>query len=269
MIHKVLLVEDEDMIRKGIKYGVDWTEFDCAVVGDTHSATEAVKLIEKHKPNILIIDINMPVMSGLDVIKKTHNQYDYTTIIISGYSDFDYAQTAIKLGVIRYISKPINMDELKNSLQVAVNIEKEKKLLNASQKLLDDEKKLIQTIKTQSDAVEQDPVVNQILDYVEKNYMKKIKLDDVVQHVNYSKSTINSKMKNVIGKTFNKHLNDYRIFIVIERLNQNYNNIDIRKLSFDVGFVDFKYFQEVFKKHIGLTPNEYMDIKQSKITNEV
>ena len=95
MFYKVMIVEDEDMIRNGLKFGFDWHAHNCVVVADTHSSKEALLMLEEYKPDIVLMDINLPIMSGLEIIEKTQEKYAYSSIIISGYSNFAYAQESI------------------------------------------------------------------------------------------------------------------------------------------------------------------------------
>ena len=119
-MYRVILVEDEDIIRRGIRSTVPWEQHGCIVAGEARNGEEGRALIERLEPDIVITDINMPVCSGLEMIAQTKCQYDYVTIILTGYSEFEYAKEAIKLGVAQYLSKPINGEELLRRADVAL-----------------------------------------------------------------------------------------------------------------------------------------------------
>ena len=111
-MYKVLIVEDEEMIRKGLHYTYDWLAKDCIVVGEAKNGKEGLEKIEELKPDIVLVDINMPLMNGIKMLEKSMGEYLYSAIIISGYDEFDYAKSAIKLGVSEYLLKPIDENQL-------------------------------------------------------------------------------------------------------------------------------------------------------------
>ena len=118
-MYSVILVEDEDIIRRGIRNSVPWEEFNCSVVGEARNGEEGGALIAERNPDIVITDINMPVEDGLQMIARTKDTYDYVAIILTGYSDFEYAREAIRNGVSYYVLKPLDMEEMKEALERA------------------------------------------------------------------------------------------------------------------------------------------------------
>jgi two-component system response regulator YesN len=104
----LLIVDDEMIIRNGIKNSIDWISLNINVIGTAKDGLEAYELIKKHHPTIVIIDIRMPYCTGLELIEKIRNDnIDVKFIILSGYDDFKYAQQAIKLKVTSYLLKPV------------------------------------------------------------------------------------------------------------------------------------------------------------------
>lgn len=116
-MYKVLIVEDEDIMRKGLMFMPKWQEIDCIVVGEAANGKEGLEKIQKHKPDIVIVDINMPVMDGLEMLEKSIREYGYDAIIISGYGEFDYARRGISLGVSEYLLKPVNYSKLYEAIR--------------------------------------------------------------------------------------------------------------------------------------------------------
>ena len=108
----VLLVDDEIMIREGFKKLFDWGAHGCDVIGEAADGMEAISKIDDLKPDIVVIDINMPIMNGLKVIQMTRLKHpDTAFIIVSGYDDFSYCREALRLKITDYILKPVNYDE--------------------------------------------------------------------------------------------------------------------------------------------------------------
>ena len=110
---KIFFVEDEMMIRKAIIGSVDWSRHDIEVVGDAPNGKEALEIIKTTKIDIVITDIKMPTMDGLELATEIRAQYPHMRVIIlSGYDDFEYARSAMKLGITDYLLKPVSEDDL-------------------------------------------------------------------------------------------------------------------------------------------------------------
>ncbi len=118
---KVLIADDEFIIRDGIRTAVDWAKFDMEVVGEAEDGEEAVEIALADRIDILLIDLNMPILNGIEAMKKIKAEIDCRMIVISGYDDFQYAQEAIRLQVEDYILKPVNPDNLIRILQGVKN----------------------------------------------------------------------------------------------------------------------------------------------------
>ncbi len=116
-MYQVLIVDDEVLIRDGLKCIMDWEEMGFCVCGEAGNGEDALSLILKLKPNLVLMDIRMPKLQGIDVVRLSRDQgFEGKFIIISGYSDFKYAQEAIRYGVESYLTKPIDEDELSEAV---------------------------------------------------------------------------------------------------------------------------------------------------------
>lgn len=256
-MYKVVIAEDEEIIRKGLTYSIDWSSYGCFVVEEVENGKEGVEAIRMHNPDIVIADINMPIMTGLEMISETNEEFDYAAIILSGYSSFDYAQQAIELGVLGYLSKPLDINELKEAI---VRAKKDLELKRAVQKnsVEKDEMKEINLFKDTQIKHYDNDIVNKMLQYVFENYSKKVLMKDLVDELNYSETYLNRNFKEVVGTTFNEYLNRYRIQKSLELLIGE-NKMSIQEIGWASGIGDYKYFRKVFKKYIGCSPKEYLN----------
>jgi two-component system response regulator YesN len=116
---KVLLVDDEVYVRKGLLELIQWESLKFSIVGEANNGAEALDMMEQLEPDLVITDIRMPILDGLDLIRSVneHAGLDSIFIIISGFHDFKYAQQALRYGVHDYILKPIDEEEMTATLR--------------------------------------------------------------------------------------------------------------------------------------------------------
>ena len=135
---KVFLVEDEFVIREGIKNNIDWKAHGYEFCGEAGDGELAYPMIQKLRPDIVITDIRMPFMDGLELSRLIRKELPDTEIIIlSGYQEFEYAKEAIKLGVAQYLSKPINGEELLAELdELSAKIEEKHRAIQIRERYL-------------------------------------------------------------------------------------------------------------------------------------
>jgi two-component system response regulator YesN len=119
---KVFLVDDEPFILEGLCSIVDWEQYNLEIVGQARNGEEALLAMETMDIDILITDISMPKLNGLELIRQVISRdMDTKFIILSGYNEFNYVKEGIKLGIENYLLKPINLEELKQTLYTTVN----------------------------------------------------------------------------------------------------------------------------------------------------
>lgn len=128
----VFIADDEAIIREGLKYIVDWNELGFTICGEASNGEDTLKAILELNPDLVLLDIRMPKLQGTEIVKLAREQkYKGHFIILSGFSDFKYAQTAIRYGVDFYLTKPIDEDELTNALiTVKESLQKERTQTN-------------------------------------------------------------------------------------------------------------------------------------------
>ena len=106
-LYTLLIVDDEEIEREGMAQFIPWDTYEMKVVGTARNGAEGLKKIAKYKPDLAIVDIKMPVMNGIEMIRKAKEQYpDMTFVVLSGYGDYECTSQAMELGVRHYILKP-------------------------------------------------------------------------------------------------------------------------------------------------------------------
>lgn len=234
-MYRVLLVEDEEIIRKGIRYSVPWEEYGCSVVAEAENGAVGEEKIAELRPDIVITDITMPVKSGLEMIADTREEYKYIAIILTGYSEFEYAQQAIRNGVSDYVLKPLDMDEMGAALEKAVRSRT--------------------ALPPLSEEKVTDPLVLRIVTYLKENYQSKITLADLQEQFHYSERYINQKFQKELGTTVIDYLNRCRIQNALELIRKG--ELPISQIGWECGIGEYKYFNHVFKKYMGCSVREY------------
>lgn len=241
-----MIIEDEVIIRKGLIASIDWLAYECEVVGEAKNGKEGLELIANVKPDIIVLDINMPIMNGLEMIELLPHQI-YSFIIVSGHSEFDYAKKAIRLNVSDYLVKPLDHKQFEKALFQAIE-DLEMRRFFLSKESQEDHEFMILDFNLQVDSVS----LTLVLNYIRDNYSRKISMDDLVVVADKSATSINTRFQKHLGMTFNEYLTRYRIQQAIDNIQTlKYHMYEISEL---VGFNDYKYFTQVFKKMVGVSP---------------
>lgn len=115
---KILVVEDEELIRKGIVLAVDWAALDCVVVGEASNGEEALAAVERLSPSLIITDLKMPRMDGIEMLRRLREAGNPVyVIILTAYDSFSYAQSALRLGAVDFLLKPFHDGELEQAVR--------------------------------------------------------------------------------------------------------------------------------------------------------
>ena len=233
----IVIVDDEPKIRNGLSRLLDGRG-NWHVTGTYADGMDALKNMAFRRPDVIITDIRMPEVNGLDMIDRMREtDRDAYIIILSGYSDFSFAQRAIELGVTRYLTKPTKKREL---LGVLEEIERR---LPGEQKG-EEEKKEVTNL-----------MVQKAMDYIALNYSGKISLKEIAQELYLSPNYLSELFKRHTGKNISEYITQFRLEKARRYLQQpEYKIGDVAEL---VGFSDQRYFSSMFKRRYGMTPNEY------------
>lgn len=130
-MYKMVVVDDEYLVRTGIEQTVDWNALGVEIVGSAVNGKDGLAKIEQLKPDIIISDVKMPIMDGMELVRALNEQnYDGIVVILSGYNEFQYAKSTLEMGVYKYILKPIDNDELVSTVMGALKKLEQKRKTN-------------------------------------------------------------------------------------------------------------------------------------------
>lgn len=258
-MYKVLIVEDEDIIRKGLIYMVDWLKVDCIVVGEASNGIEGIEMIKKHEPDIVIADIRMPFKDGITMFSETIFEYKYRGIFLTSYGEFEYAKKAISLGVDEYLLKPVDFEELYRVIRKILEKINREKTIESYIGCIEDINLYGDVLDiTHYDLIEnKTDYVKNMLAYIEENYRDKISINDLSEEYNLSTVYLNNKFKEETSYTFNDFLNRYRVLRAMEFL--KCGDLKMYEIAELVGFKDYKYFNHVFNKYLDMSPTDFLN----------
>ncbi len=234
---RVLLVDDESMIREGFKRLFDWQAHDCEVVGEAADGMEALTRIDTLHPDIVIMDINIPIMNGLKVIQLSRIKHPgIAFVIVSGYDDFAYCREALRLQITDYILKPVNyeefgtcIDNLKISLfQQRLSVEPEQ---------------------------QEERTITGITRYLQEHLAEDVSLSVLAEQFHLNAQYISQLFKSEIGVNFLAYLTNIRMEKAKKLLLST--SLSIAEVAEQSGYGDYRVFTKVFKKSEGITPSQY------------
>lgn len=244
-MYKLLIVDDEAFERKVIRFMLKKSFTNIEIVADATTGEEAILLSKKYEPHIIIMDIKMPEKNGLEA-QQSIIQFipNVKTIILTAFDDFNFAQNAIKLGVLDYILKPIKPDELNESLNKVIS--------------------LLQREKTNSQnstdlSYDKDPI-HKAIQYINKNFSKNISLESLSEHIHLNPQYFSRYFKNNTGVNFIEYVSKIRIKEGKKLLVSTDKSMS--RISFDIGYIDPAYFTRVFIKYEGISPHKYRLMKR-------
>lgn len=236
---RVLLVDDEIMIREGFKRLFDWKAHDCEVVGEAADGMEALSQIDALHPDIVIMDINIPIMNGLKVISLSRIKHPQIAfVIVSGYDDFSYCREALRLQITDYILKPVNYEEFGTCIDNLKISLFEQRVSSAAEPEKQEER-----------------TITGITKYLQEHLAEDLSLSVLAEEFHLNPQYISQLFKNEIGVNFLSYLTNIRMEKAKKLLLST--SISVAEVAEKSGYGDYRVFTKVFKKSEGITPSQY------------
>ena len=241
--YSVLLVEDEMFLRQSLVRSINELDDLFKVTAQASNGEEALQCMEKEDIQIVITDIQMPIMNGLQLAERIKRQYpDTITIILTGYAEFNFAQEAIRQDVFEYLLKPVDSEELHKILTKAAN-------------------KLGQVDLTSDvdsfgnyDSKEQ---VDYMVNYIQEHYMEAIDMGMMAEQMGFTSAYLSKIFKRYTGTTPVKMLTNIRMHNAKKLLNTT--NLSIQEIGKNVGYPDQFHFSKTFRNVVGMNPSAFRE----------
>jgi Response regulator containing CheY-like receiver domain and AraC-type DNA-binding domain len=249
-MYRVIVVEDETIVRRGIVLTTNWTALNCVVVGEATNGEEGKALALHQSPDIIITDMKMPRMDGLEMVHALKNAGCKSSfIILTAYNDFKYAQNALRLGVADYLLKPLQSEELELSIQNILNsLQDSKPSRNES-----DLPMPVPSLTNVSHSLNK--YVSEAITFISNHYNEDITISTVARSLGISEGHLSRLFKKKTSYTFTNYLIFYRIKLAMKLLENH--RVKIYEVADQVGYTDTTYFSSQFKKVVGISPSEY------------
>lgn len=257
----LLIAEDEHMLRNGLA-GLDWAAQGIALLPAAKNGLQAVEIAGEHTVDILLTDIRMPGLSGMEVAEFVRNRYPEAEILfLSGYEEFDYAKKAISLHASNYILKPaMPQDVLKavgatrdkilqhraedeNNRQMRMELQNLSRVASAAQAPAD-----TAGIPTEED-------ITQVVSYIRSHYREPLNLTALAEEFHFNPVYLSRMIKKKSGYTFTELLTSTRMYHAARLLRETV--LKNGEICTRIGMGDERYFSQVFLRTYGISPQQY------------
>lgn len=335
IMRTIIVIDDEPIVIKGVQAILDRIESDYTIIASTNNGLEGYEMLLEKKPDVALVDIKIPGIDGLELIEALDELPNTAFIVMSGFQDFKYIQTAMRLGVLDYIDKPVTVSKLSAALEkanrffaqkcgfdtkiamqfsdyIGINItagdtQKLKDSFSASYKemvlesgieaanntfylilcrllyrftntdmyfylyrfhnVTDDPDSINNMAETDflkmidfissticEKTANETCVIDQVKEYVDLHFYQQLSLSGLGERFGINPAYLSVRFHEVTGENFSKYLTSKRINLAKELLHKD---IKVSEIAEKVGYYNYRYFCDVFKKETGLTPTDY------------
>ncbi len=239
------MAEDEHLIRNNLIKKIKELALGFEVIAAVQNGQAALKYIEESVPDLIITDIRMPLMDGLELLEHVSIDYPYIKkIIISGYDEFEYARQALRMGVFDYLLKPVKIENLSEILnKIKIELENEVESLY----------KILPKAESEYSPVK---IIELVEVFIRENYRKNININMIAQKFNYNPSYLSKMFTKQVGENPSSYLIRLRINKA-KQLLINDKGLTVKQIGEIVGYTEPAYFSRIFKKYTGQRPSEF------------
>lgn len=246
---RLIVVDDEKKTREGLEKHLPWRRLGIDEILTAKSGTDALELARTHPPDILLCDVRMPRMDGIELATIIRHRYPACKLIfLSGFADKEYLKSAISLRALRYIEKPVDMEEVCSSITEAVTL--------LQQEAASRNEAARGELHLPSDKEITNLKIIQIIRYINDQYHDpSMSIQSIADHADMNANYLSTFFKKETGQTLNDFINETRIERAKQLLRSSPDKM--YKVAELTGFSDSNYFATIFKKYAGCTPSQY------------
>ena len=253
-----LLIADDDLVtREGLVRHVPFAKLGITTVRTTDDGQNALALCAQIRPDIVLSDIRMPRMDGIAFVSALRRELPDTVVLfMSAFTEKEYFKSAIQLRAIRFVEKPIDMDEMVSALSDAVTQVRAARERQARypEPAVESEPSGHEEPRAQTPTV-QNPTVQAVMRYTRQHFADpSLSVETLSAHVGLTAAYLSALFKQATGNTLNRFITDIRIGHAKKLL---HTHTRVGNIARAVGFYDSDYFAKVFRKHTGMTPSDY------------
>ncbi|WP_338553204.1 response regulator [Paenibacillus sp. KS-LC4] len=241
MNHSILVVDDEYNSRMGVAFTLEQWGEDKVKVEMADNGKQAIRLLREKSYDLLITDIRMPLMSGIELLETLRGeQNDINTILLTGFAEFEYAQKGLKLGAVDYLLKPIRQEQLIQAVGKVFQSKSEEAANGLAYGVPSTNAYIISAVK-----------------YIHESMGMPLSIKEVAQHVHLNPSYFSVLFKEETGVSFS----DYVIRLRMKRAKEllYHSPLSLDGISEQIGLQTASYFIRFFKKYEGITPKQYRE----------
>lgn len=255
---KVLIADDEPDVCRLIGHLIEWDLNGLVSAGTAENGSVCLKRIREERPDIVITDIRMPGMDGLELIRQVKEEgFTCRFVIISGYQQFEYARRALRYDVEDYLLKPVGKRELNDCLKrIVERLGAEDAETEAAARERGGWK---EGAEAPGHAVgepgRESRPVRLAKQYIGRHYMEQIRLSEISEMVYMNPSYFSTVFKKEIGISFSDYVIEQRIEAAKRLLRES--GCSVREIAERVGYTETAYFSRLFKKQVGIKPSQY------------
>lgn len=263
---KLVIAEDEDIIRTGLVQTVDWQSMGVEVVGEAADGMEAWELVQKIQPDVLLTDIRMPRLGGLQLAEKVLELgLDTRVVFLTSYAEFAYAREALRLQAVDYLLKPIEEKELCRVMQKIASEAAERTPQKESMQQNMPADDMVYGLTDWLALLQEsglNPHVRKTLERIAADYGKHLSIEMLAEELQVSSSYLSRKLKEATGHSFGGLLARYRLQEALKLLREG--EYRVYEIAEKTGFGEYKNFCQTFKKYLHESPKRYMQQRESK-----
>lgn len=237
-MYRIVVADDEERILEGIESLIDWEALNSKIVFSANNGYDVKEYLSVHRADILITDIRMPALTGMELAQWIHeNKIPTRVIFLTAYSDFQYAKQAMAYKVEAYVLKDDYLEELETTV-----------------------KELIETMASESVSqeeveVNQDKLIADVCALIKEKYTSDITLATIAKEMNVSAGYLSRRFSREKGCSITDYINKYRVKKAADLLQST--NMFVYEVAVKVGIEDSSYFSALFKKYMGISPQKY------------